>query len=173
MPNYRRAWVPGATCFFTVNLLNRRGRLLVEHVDHLRAAFRETRRVRPFDLVAIAVLPDHLHCIWRLPAGDADNAGRWARIKANFSRRMPLRERRSRVRVARRERGIWQRRFWEHVIVDEADLEAHVDYVHVNPVKHGHVARAVDWPYSSIHRYIVAGVLAPDWACDPTRHGSE
>jgi putative transposase len=167
MPNYRRAWVPGGARFFTVNLLERRRRLLVEHVDCLRTTFRDVKRARPFEVLAIVVLPDHLHCVWRLPEGDADNADRWARIKSGFSRRMPVDERRSGVRIARRERGIWQRRFWEHVIVDEADLQAHVDYVHINPVKHGHVERAIDWPYSSLHRYVATGELSADWACDP------
>ena len=168
MPNYRRVWVPGGTYFFTVNLLERRKRrLLVEHIDHLRAAFRDARRARPFHVIAIVVLPEHLHCLWRLPQGDADNADRWARIKSGFSRRMPKTERRSDARIAKRERGIWQRRFWEHMIVDEADLQNHFDYIHFNPVKHGYVARAVDWPYSSLHRYIDSGELPVDWVCAP------
>lgn len=74
MPDYRRVWVPGGTFFFTVNLLERRNRrLLVEHIDHLRAAFSDAQRVRPFHVIAIVVLPEHLHCLWRLPEGDADN----------------------------------------------------------------------------------------------------
>ena len=168
MPDYRRVWVPGGTFFFTVNLLERRNRrLLVEHIDHLRAAFRDAQRARAFEVIAIVVLPEHLHCLWRLPEGDADNADRWARIKSGFSRRLPKTERRSDARVAKRERGIWQRRFWEHMVVDENDLQTHFDYIHFNPVKHGYVARAVDWPYSSLHRYIDSGELSEDWACDP------
>jgi putative transposase len=163
MPNYRRAWVPGATCFFTVNLLERDRSLLVEHVDALRAAFRDARRARPFEVVAVVVLPDHLHCIWRLPPGDADNATRWRHIKSGFSRRLLPGERRSMRRVAKGERGIWQRRYWERVLRDERDLVHHVDYIHFNPVKHGLVARVRDWPYSSFHRYVQAGLLAPDW----------
>lgn len=168
MPNYRRVWVPGGTFFFTVNLLERRNRrLLVEHIDYLRAAFRDTQRARPFPVIAIVVLPEHLHCLWRLPEGDADNADHWARIKSGFSRRLPKTERRSDVRIAKRERGIWQRRFWEHMIVDETDLQNHFDYIHFNPVKHGYVTRAADWPYSSLRGYIESGELAEDWACDP------
>ena len=168
MPNYRRLWVPGGTFFFTVNLLERRHkRLLVEHIDGLRASFRDARRAKSFDVIAIAVMPEHLHCLWRLPEGDADNASRWARIKSGFSRRLPLGERRSDVRIGKRERGIWQRRFWEHMIVDEEDCQSHIDYIHINPVKHGYVRRAVDWPYSSLHRYVAAGQLPVDWACDP------
>ena len=116
MPNYRRIKTPGGTFFFTVNLLERRKRLLVEHIDSLRDAFRVAGRARPFQIIAIVVLPDHLHCIWQLPEGDADNARRWALIKSAFSRRLICTERRSQVRVNRREWGIWQRRFWERVI---------------------------------------------------------
>ncbi len=163
MPNYRRAWVPGGTCFFTVNLLERDRRLLVEHIDGLRDAFRIACAARPFEIIAAVVLPDHLHCLWRLPTGDADNATRWRHIKSMFSRSLPMGERRSRRRVVKAERGIWQRRYWEHLIRDERDLMTHVDYIHYNPVKHGHVARVCDWPYSSFHRHVRSGALSADW----------
>ena len=164
MPNYRRLWVPGGTCFFTVNLLDRRRRLLVDHRDALRAAFGDARRAQPFDVLAMVVLPDHLHCLWRLPQGDADNAGRWSRIKAGFSRRVERGGGRSPSRVKRRERNLWQRRFWERLILDEGDLHRHIDYIHFNPVKHCHALRASDWPHSTIHRYIAAGIIDPEWA---------
>lgn len=163
MPNYRRPWIPGATSFFTVNLWNRDARLLVENIDALRAAFRETRSALPFTPIATVVLPDHLHCLWSLPEGDDDNAARWQRIKSQFSRSLPEGELRSASRASSRERGIWQRRCFERVIVDELDLRAHIDYIHYNPVKHGHVLRAIDWPHSSFHRYVERGWLAPDW----------
>lgn len=166
MSNYRRVWVPGDTYFFT-NLLERRRRLLVEHIDLLRDAFRAAKAARPFDLLAIVVLPDHLHCVWRLPEGDADNANRWAQIKSGFSRALPLHKRRSPRRIARRERGIWQRRYWEHLVRDEDDLRRHVDYLHINPVKHGHAARAGDWPHSSFRRWVAAGVYPMEWAAEP------
>jgi putative transposase len=166
MPNYRRVWVPGATCFFTVNLLERNHPLLVRHIVALREAFREARRSRPFLIVAVVVLPEHLHCIWRLPHDDADNATRWRHIKTAFSRCLPAEERRSQGRIARSERGVWQRRYWEHLIRDEADLAAHIAYIHFNPVKHGWVARVRDWPYSSFHRYVEAGLLDRDWGGD-------
>jgi putative transposase len=164
MPNYRRAWVPGGTYFFTVNLLERRRSLLVDHVDALRTAFRDARAARPFELIAAVVLPDHLHCVWRLPDGDADNATRWRHIKTAFSRSLPSVERRSTRRRNKGERGIWQRRYWEHVIRGDRDLQAHVDYVHINPLKHGLVESVTDWPYSSLHRYISDGRLPADWA---------
>jgi putative transposase len=163
MSNYRRAWVPGGTYFFTVNLLERRRSLLVERIDDLRASFRAARTSRPFVLLAFVILPDHLHCIWRLPEGDADNANRWAQIKAGFSRRLPVEERRSAYRASRRERGIWQRRYWEHLIRDPHDLRTHVDYVHFNPVKHGHAEMAAAWPHSSFRRWVERGVYPLDW----------
>ncbi len=163
MPNYRRARVPGGTFFFTVNLLERRRALLVDHIDALRTAFRHARDARPFDILAIAVLPDHLHCVWCLPEGDDDNATRWRHIKTLFSRALPPGERLSARRRLKAERGIWQRRYWAHLIHDEADLRAHMDYVHINPFKHGLVARVADWPYSSFHRFVRLGWMPADW----------
>ena len=164
MSHYRRVWVPGGTCFFTVNLLERRRTLLVDHIDELRSAFRTAHAARTFAVKAIVILPDHLHCLWQLPDGDADNATRWRHIKSTFSRLLPVGERRSHRRVLKGERGIWQRRYWEHLITDEEDYRRHVDYIHMNPVKHGHVLRAADWRWSSIHRCIRRGELSLDWA---------
>jgi putative transposase len=163
MPDYRRFRVPGGTYFFTINLLDRRSDLLVRHIDALREAVRRTRRERPFVIDAWVVLPDHMHCVITLPAGDDDFSNRIKAIKIRFSRSIPATERRSRVRVARGERGIWQRRFWEHAIVGDLDYARHMDYVHFNPVKHGHVTRARDWPYSTFHRAIRAGLYTADW----------
>jgi putative transposase len=143
--------------FFTVNLADRSGPLLVEHVDALRAR-------HPFASVAWCVLPDHLHAVWVLPRGDADFATRWMLIKAEFSRRIAHGERVSLSRCKHGERGIWQRRYWEHAIRDERDLRNHVDYIHYNPVKHGHVVRVRDWPHSSFHRCVRDGVVPIDWA---------
>jgi len=166
MSNYLRVRVPGGTYFFTVNLADRKRCLLVEHVDVLRESFHVTRAARPFDMLAVVILPDHLHCIWRLPEGDADNANRWAQIKSGFPRRLSAGERRSASRLSRRERGIWQRRYWEHLVRDDDDLHRHVDYIHINPLKHGHVARVADWPHSSFHAWVERGVYPPDWATE-------
>lgn len=160
---YRRASLHGGTYFFTVNLADRRSKRLTEQVDLLRAVVRHTKRRYPFHIEAIVILPDHLHAIWTLPPGDADFPTRWALIKAGFSRRIAPTEARSASRRHKGERGIWQRRYWEHLIRDENDFARHVDYIHHNPVKHGYVKSAVDWPYSSIHRYISAGMIPPDW----------
>lgn len=164
---YRRSTIDGGTWFFTVNLANRSSRLLVDRVDSLRDAVRATKRRHPFEIVAWVVLPEHMHAIWTLPNGDHDFSGRWSLIKADFSRAIARTEPVSKSRASKRERGVWQRRFWEHTIRDELDLHRHIDYVHINPVKHGHVARAVDWPHSSIHRFIERGVLTKGWACEP------
>ena len=163
MSNYRRMWVPGGTYFFTVNLLERHRQLLVDRIGDLRTAFRAAHAARPFEVLAIVILPDHLHCLWRLPPGDFDNANRWAQIKAGFSRRLPMDEHRSARHIARRERGIWQRRYWEHLIRDENDLRRHVEYIHFNPVKHGCAVRALDWPHSSFHRWVERGEYPADW----------
>ena len=136
MTDYRRNFISGGTFFFTVNLAERHLRLLTEHVEKLRTAFRETRQRHPFEIDAIVVLPDHLHALWTLPEGDWDFATRWQLIKAAFSRGLPTGERVSRSRAAKGERGIWQRRYWEHTIRDANDFARHVDYIHINPVKH-------------------------------------
>jgi putative transposase len=168
MTDYRRAKVPGAAGFFAVNLAECRGnRLLVERVERLRRAFREVKVAHPFQVDALVVLPDHLHCIWTLPPGDADYATRWGLIKARCSRSFDPRERRSTSRRKRGERGIWQRRFWEHLIRDDRDFQRHVDYLHWNPVKHGCSRRVVDWPHSSFHLYLRRGVYTPDWGSAP------
>lgn len=167
MTDYRRNRVPGGTYFFTVNLLERRSGLLVEHIELLRDAVRAVRTRRPFHIDAWVVLPDHLHAVWTLPEGDADYSGRWRAIKIAFAKALPKTEERSDVRMSKGERGIWQRRFWEHTIRDDADYAAHVDYVNVNPLKHGLVRRVADWPYSSFHRDVASGVYPLDWAAEP------
>ncbi len=166
MTSYLRNFVAGGCYFFTVNLADRRLRLLTDHVDHLRVAFRDAARNYPFRTEAIVILPEHLHTVWSLPDNDADFATRWRLIKAHFSRHVREGEAVSRSRIIRGERGIWQRRYWEHTIRDERDYERHVDYIHFNPVKHGHVTRVSDWPYSSFHRFVKDGIYPADWAGD-------
>ena len=172
MPNYRRAIVPGGCFFFTVNLLERKQTLLVDHIAALREAVVTTRRGHPFTIDAFVVLPDHLHAVWTLPLDDCDFSTRWRLIKSRFAAALPRQERRSEIRIARRERGIWQRRFWEHLIRDETDYARHVEYCYINPVKHGLVARVRDWPYSSFHRAVRAGVFPLDWAGDSAISGT-
>jgi putative transposase len=164
MSNYRRAWYPGGTYFFTVNLLQREGNdLLTRHVDLLRKVVRSVRARHPFHIHGWVVLPEHMHCVIELPPDDADFATRWRLIKMDFSKALPRTERLSKVRVARGERGIWQRRYWEHLIRDDADMQSHMDYVHFNPVKHGLVRRAADWPVSTFHELVKQGVYPLEW----------
>jgi putative transposase len=172
MVRYRRNFIPGGTFFFTVTLNDRKSSSLVDHVEELRAAFRVTRAERPFTIDAIVVLPDHLHVTMTLPTADSDFSGRWRRIKSFFTHRLAE----SGVPLSRNSRGefsLWQRRFWEHTIRDEGDFERCANYIHFNPVKHGLVSSPTDWPYSSLHRYIRAGLLPADWGgADITDHGN-
>ncbi|MCQ4312154.1 transposase [Pseudomonas stutzeri] len=171
MSNYRRSQVPGGTWFFTVTLADRQSRLLIEEIALLRHAYRQAQRSHPFQTLAICVLPDHLHAIWTLPEGDADFAGRWSLLKSSFSRQLPATPRNP-SQLRKREKGIWQRRYWEHQIRDALDLQRHVDYIHFNSVKHGLVERAADWPYSSFNRYVEKGLLPHDWAGGTGADGS-
>jgi putative transposase len=162
MTNYRRAKFCGGYYFFTV-VTYRRRRFLVDDLSRtcLRNAWRSVCQNRPFEVVAFCLLPDHLHCVWRLPEGDNDFSQRWMAIKKGFTRRYLKagghEPGQSLSREKKRERGIWQRRFWEHQIRDQDDLHRHVDYIHYNPVKHG-LARAVeDWPWSTYHRFVREG----------------
>ncbi len=163
MPNYRRDHTPGATWFFTVTLANRKSSLLLDQIGRLRESVRYVRRQWPFHIDAWVVLPEHMHAVWTLPEGDEDFSTRWRLIKSRFSRELPRRESISRSRTRKGERGIWQRRFWEHRIRHERDFRRHVDYIHFNPVKHGHVERAIDWPFSTFSRYVRKGIYSPDW----------
>jgi len=164
---YRRAKVAGGTYFFTVNLAERNRRLLVEQVDLLRAVVQKVKLTHRFHIDAMVILPDHLHAVWTLPEGDDDYATRWMLIKAGFSRQIAKDERRNKSRLAKGERGVWQRRYWEHWIRDERDYGRHIDYVHYNPVKHGYVKRVADWPYSTFHRYVKGGIYPQVWAGNP------
>ena len=163
MANYRRNIVPGGSFFFTVNLADRRSHLLTDKIASLRSAYRVVAQRHPFITEAVVVLPDHLHCIWTLPPGDRDFATRWRLIKTEFSKHITVGESRSSSRVAKAERGIWQRRYWEHTLRDERDFEAHCNYIHFNPLKHGHVTRVSAWPFSSFKKFVQAGVYPSDW----------
>ncbi|HEX6442504.1 MAG TPA: transposase [Stellaceae bacterium] len=163
MPEYRRNRVPGATYFFTVNLLDRRSDLLVTHIDALREAVWEVRRRRPFHIDGWVVLPDHMHCLWTLPEADSDFPGRWRAIKVAFSKSLPNHAAGASVLLRPGERGIWQRRYWEHTIRNDRDYAAHMDYIHFNPVKHGFVGTPGEWPFSSFGRCVAAGFYPSDW----------
>jgi putative transposase len=163
MSDYHRYRVPGGTYFFTINLLDRRLDLLTRNINALRKAVLLTRRERPFHIDAWVVLPEHMHCIITLPPGDSDFSNRIKAIKIRFVRALAPDEWRSSVRVAKGERGIWQRRFWEHVIRDDDDYALHFDYVHFNPFKHGYVSSVAQWTHSTFLHWVKAGVYPLDW----------
>ena len=166
MSRYRRANIEGGLFFFTVALADRSSDLLVHQIERFRDVYRMVQAKQSFVTNAICILPDHIHAIWTLPPGDADFASRWRKIKSGFSRGLPPGELRSTSQVQKREKGIWQRRFWEHAIRDDEDFERHVDYIHFNPVKHGYVKRVSAWPYSSFHRFVRNGLLPENWGGD-------
>lgn len=167
MSYYRRTRT-GTSFFFTVVSYHRRPILCTEAVrESLRIAIENVRAARPFSIDAWVLLPDHLHCIWTLPEGDGDFSTRWSLIKRSVSRfasEVTL-DPASRTASAckHRDSTVWQRRFWEHQIRNELDFARHADYIHFNPVKHGHVERVSDWPYSTFHRYVRNGLYARDW----------
>jgi putative transposase len=168
MPTYRRWMIPGATYFFT--LVTYRRRRIFDRGDNVRLlgdVLRSVRSELPFRTIAMAVLPDHLHYIWSLPRGDADFSTRWKRIKRDFTVRF-VGERSddhevSSSRRARGERGVWQRRFWEHVVQDDEELEGLCDDIHYNPVKHGYAASPAEWPWSTFARFVKSGHYPPEW----------
>jgi putative transposase len=165
MVRYRRNFLAGGTFFLTATLVDRRSRILVEHIAALRSAFARTRKQHAFAIEAVVVLPDHFHLIVTLPDGDADFSNRMSLIKRRFSTAL-LKNGTALKRHPNGEVALWQRRFWEHTIRNETDFERHVDYIHFNPVKHKLVTRVADWPHSSFHRYVRLGLLPDDWAGD-------
>jgi putative transposase len=174
MSEYRRWYVPGGTYFFTVATQDRFPTFNDPLAVRLLGVVMRTVRARyPFHTIAAVVLPDHLHCIWSLPGRDSDFSGRWRWIKGAFTEKWLSAGGhdtfRSASRVRKGEHGVWQRRFWEHQIQDETDLERHVDYIHYNPVKHGYATRPADWPWSSFPRHVRLGQYPEDWgATEPT-----
>ena len=163
MVDYRRHPVPGGTFFFTHTLADRTATTLVDHVDELRAAIHGVRERHPFSLLAIVILPDHLHAVMRLPVGDDRYSMRWRLIKREFTVRL----RDKGVALPPRGNGEcspWARRFWESTLRDADSLARRIDYVHFNPVKHGYVTRVAAWPHSSFHAFVARGVLPIDWA---------
>ena len=168
MPNYRRDLTQGGVYFFTLVLQDRSKDYLVRHINELRAAFKETNERYPFKTVAICVLPDHLHWIMQLPENEQDYAIRIRLFKTLFSKSLPKSYRQQNESHQKRgDLGIWQRRFWEHLIRDDEDLANHWDYIYYNPVKHGYVQAVKDWAFSSFHRDVKKGIFPDDWGGNP------
>lgn len=167
MSRYRRAR-DGQTYFFTLVSFRRRPILCYSPIRNaLRSALIEVRQRRPFEIGAWVLMPDHMHCIWTLPSGDTDYSTRWALIKRLVSRscahELDDRWRPSSSRIKHRDSIIWQRRFHEHMVRDEWDFERHADYIHFNPVRHGHADSAAAWPFSTFHRYVREGIYPANW----------
>lgn len=168
MSNYRRANKKGGTYFFTV-VTHRRQKFLCNDAVRiaLRAGIRDVQQKYPFTIDGWVLLPNHLHCIWTLPEDDADFGMRWAMIKRFVTKQcgsgLYCDDWMSESKRKRNESTLWQRRFWEHQIRDDADYETHMDYLHYNPVKHGLVKQVKDWPHSKFHRYVRDGAYDESW----------
>ncbi|HSG68770.1 MAG TPA: transposase [Planctomycetaceae bacterium] len=171
MPDWRRAYVPGGSFFFTV-VTDRRARILTTKRARtlLGQLIRECRDRWPFRIDAIVLLPDHLHTIWTLPTADTEYSKRWAWIKKEFTKEWiakgGVEQSQTRGRIDDGRRGVWQPKFWEHTLRDEEDFERHFNYIHYNPVKHGLVKCPREWRWSSFHRWVREGVYPFNWACD-------
>jgi putative transposase len=168
MPEYRRNMVEGGIYFFTVVTYKRRPMLTRDTSRRLlHFAWEDVQHRFPFETVALCLLPDHLHCRWKLPEGDSNYSMRWKEIKRLFSRQYNLQigstEKRNDSRIKRQETTIWQRRFWEHTIQNESDYDYHLDYIHSNPIKHGYVSRAADWQWSTFERFVQNGTYDIEW----------
>jgi putative transposase len=166
MPQYRRLYVPGGTYFFTVVSYKRRPILTHPTLRRaLRKSILDVKARNPFEIVAWVLLPDHMHCVWRMPEGDADFSSRWSQIKRITSQQVV--EKFHDVRLGtttmyrRRELTVWQRRFWERWIRHENELKHTIRYIHWNPIKHGLVNRVEDWPFSTYHRFRTDGPCPP------------
>ena len=170
MPDYRRWFHAGGTYFFTVVTFNRQKIFRDARArTSLRQAMLQVQALRPFETLGIVLLPDHCHCIWKMTPDDDDFSVRWRMIKRRFTRLWlaggGLDGSVSGSRMKRGERGVWQRRFWEHLIRDQQDFAKHMDYIHYNPVKHGHVRCPHQWKHSSFDRWVKEGVYMRDWLC--------
>ena len=164
MVNYRRDFTQGGMYFFTLVLQDRSKDYLVRYIDLFRVAYTETLERYPFKSIAICILPDHIHLIMQLPENDDNYSARIAFLKTKFTQKLPLHcKQPNESQQKRREKGVWQRRFWEHLIRNCEDLSNHLDYIYYNPVKHGYVISVKDWQYSSFHRDVKKGIYPEDW----------
>ena len=170
MPDYRRAYQPGGSFFLTL-VTHARAPLFDDPLARrcLHESLALARHDRPFDLLAVVLLPEHLHLIVTLPDGDADFSTRVAAVKGRFSRRWlaagGAEQPQSASRRRQAYRGVWQKRFWEHWVPDEPDLIRCLDYTHYNPVKHGHARCPHEWPWTTFHRFVRERRYEPDWCC--------
>jgi len=167
MPEYLRIKLEGCLYFFTVVTFDRKPILTSNRsIEILRSVIKEVQSDLPFIIEGFVLLPNHIHSIWRMPENEKDYSKRWQAIKAKFTHRYLVDDcfvEVSRSMKSKRERGVWQRRFWEHWIRDETDFFRHLDYIHWNPVKHGYVKRVRDWEWSTFHKYVKKGWYPLEW----------
>jgi len=170
MSQYRRFYREGCTVFLTIVTYKRINLFKnPDNIDKLRLAIAKVKKEKLFDILGAVILPDHLHFLWTLPPNDSNYSQRVSRMKVLFTRSIgrniaSLKDI-SQSRRKHRESNVWQRRFWEHTIRDEQDLEKHLEYIHYNPVKHGLVSCPHFWPYSSFHQWVKQGVYSMEWGC--------
>ncbi|MGV3739722.1 MAG: REP-associated tyrosine transposase [Gammaproteobacteria bacterium] len=161
MSNYRRLFISGGIYFFTV-VTHKRQHILCDKpiLDRLKASFRYVKNKHPFKMTGLVILPDHLHCIWQPPENDHNFSLRWSMLKRYFSMglEVPIN--------ARKEKNIWQRRFWERYIRDEEELHRCLDYIHFNPVKHGYVMKPCDWKHSTFLKHVELGHYDLHWGAN-------
>ncbi len=170
MAEYRRAHSPGGTFFFTVVTYDRQPFLCDSSARKLlRTVIEQCRDQWPFEIEAMVLLPDHLHALWTLPENDAAYSKRWGWIKKTFTQCWlesgHLAAEVSESKILRRRLGIWQVRFWEHQIRNEKDMEAHLNYIHYNPVRHGLANCPHSWPYSTFSKWVSREQYTKDWCC--------
>jgi putative transposase len=169
MPSYRRRHIPGAYVFITmVTHERRRVFASARWRDLLRECIEFVRKDHPFEMTAMALMPDHLHMLWKLPESDTDYSQRISLIKRRFTytylRNGGEESTSTTSRQRQRVRGVWEKRFWEHTIRDARDFHLHLDYIHMNPVKHGLASSPSDWKWSSFHRFVERDWYEPDWS---------
>ena len=172
MPNYRRNYVKGGTYCFTVLTYKRQHILQGIAIDLLRESFRGCMTEKPFKIEAIVILPEHIHCIWKLPPDDSDYPVRWKDTKSAFTKKYIKKVGEPLIKPTlsmqkKGEKAIWQRRYWEHTINSDEDYKVQFDYIHYNPVKHGWVKAPKDWPHSSFHHSVKKGIYTENWAGPP------
>ena len=170
MSEYRRCYIPGGTFFLTLVTYNRYPLFeSIENINRLRNAVAKVKTEKPFMILGAVVLPDHIHFLWQLPPNDSNYSQRLSRLKVLFTRSLRgkkvLSQNISASRRKHRESNVWQRRFWEHTIKDETDLQQHLDYIHYNPVKHNLVSCPHLWQYSSFSRWVKKGKYPQNWGC--------
>jgi len=162
MSNYRRVFIQNSYVFLTV-ITNNRSHILIKNIELLREAFRNVGRIYKYKIIACVILPEHLHIIL-YPENIKEYPKIISSIKHYFSANLDIKMvELSASKIKKREKGIWLRRYIEHTIVSEDDLNKHINYIHYNPVKHGYAKNVKDWEYSSFHKFVKLKNYDENW----------